>query len=188
MMDFGQAPNNETKVEPKTNFKKKKLPIKAGLVFLVLLILAGTYYYLQSNKNPLPADIKQQVDFKVIYPSSSNGSLDSSGYVYQPTEKTLNYNLINSGNKIVFTEQLAPNSVGSGNQVYYAALGIHPYAQFESKLGPVALTKFYKAGSLTSQGQSGILVAQGTLLIAHPDKNLTNDQWKRLFDSLKIAQ
>jgi hypothetical protein len=65
---------------------------------------------------------------------------------------------------------------------------IHPYAQFKSNLGQVALTKFWQSGNLKPEGQSAVLASNGTFLIAHSERNLTNTQWKGLFESLKITR
>jgi hypothetical protein len=67
-------------------------------------------------------------------------------------------------------------------------LGIHPYAQFKSNLGQVALTKFWQSGNLKPVGQSAVLAGSGTFLIAHSEKNLANNQWKELFNSIKITK
>jgi hypothetical protein len=57
-------------------------------------------------------------------------------------------------------------------------LGIHPYAQFKTKLGQVALTNSGNPEILKPVGQSAVLASGGTFLIAHSEKNLTNNQWK----------
>jgi hypothetical protein len=184
MMDFGHRTEPIHGHRPRA--KHKKL---ASIILLALILLgAGLLAYNQSsNKNPLPDNIKHQITYKVLYPTPKAGELSSS-YSYQAEQKTLSFLLKKFGSKISITEQPAPDSLGSGNQIYFQALGIHPYAQFVSKLGPVALTKFWESNTLDPKGQSGILVSKGTLLIAHPDKALTNDQWKQLFNSLKIAK
>src|SRR5206468_9340235 len=117
-----------------------------------------------------------------------SGQLGATGYQYQAGQKALTFSLNKGGTNIVFSEQPAPSSVGNGSQVYYQALGLHPYAQFASKLGPVALAKFYNPGTLSYLGQTAVMAAAGTLVTAHPDKDLTNAQWKGLFDSLKITK
>ena len=190
-MDFRPVAKLEAKIEPKKNSSAKPRPRKLRLRLILpatIIALAAGVYLFKPNASPIPPAVKSQFSFKAIYPTAKAGKLDASGYTYSQADKTLSFNIVPSGNKIVFTEQSAPNSVSSGSQVYYPALGLHPYAQFQSKLGPVALAKFYVSGNLTPKGQSALLVAQGTLVIAHPDKNLTNARWKDLFDNLKISQ
>jgi hypothetical protein len=150
--------------------------------------LAAGIYFRQSSKNPLPSDVKNHVKFKIIYPSSNSARIDKSSFVYQPKQGVLTYNVNFAGTNISYSEQAAPNTLGSDTQVYYPSLGIHPYAQFYSNLGQVALTKFWQSGNLKSVGQSAVIASHGTFLIAHSEKNLTNAQWKNLFQSLKITK
>lgn len=93
-----------------------------------------------------------------------------------------------AGTNLVVSQQPAPESLGLNDQPYYPAIGIHPYAQFKTSLGTVALTKFWQSATLTPTGQSAILASQGTMLVAHSENSLTNQQWKSLFDSLKITK
>ncbi len=171
----------------KVNFDiPKKLLIS---VAIVLIFAAGAFFLISrlSNKNPLPTSIKSGISYKVIYPSKT-AQIDISSYQYQPSDKTLTFKVNASGKAIIFTEQPAPATLGSGSQVYYPALGIHPYAQFQTDLGPVALTKFYQSGTLELAGQAAVLASGGTLLFANSKQSLSNDEWKNLFDSLKISK
>lgn len=158
------------------------------LTCLAALLLAVSLLEIWRNahQNPLPSDIKRQVSYGVVYPGKTS-EIDAGSYAYRSDASSLTFKVNKFDTKIVFTEQPAPASLG-GNQPYYPALGVHPYAQFNTKLGPVALVKFWQSGSLKPIGQTGFLSANGTLLIAHSDKQLANDQWKQLFDSLKISK
>lgn len=183
MMDFGAEPEHRS--DSRTGRKRLLLSL---LLITLIVALAATFYIKGRAADPLPADISKQLSFRSIYPTSQAGKITGPGYTYLASQKTLSFTVSTAGTSVVFTEQPAPSSVGSGSQVYYQALGLHPYAQFVSKLGPVALVKFYHTGTLTPAGQSGILAADGTLLTAHSEKNLTNEQWKDLFNSLKISK
>ncbi|MBX4197196.1 hypothetical protein KW801_01410 [Candidatus Saccharibacteria bacterium] len=191
MMDFGTKPE-PMRPEIKTGSKKRFKKFKLAILLPIIVVLGGlAFYWLyikDQNANPLPDSLKNQISYKVVYPTSKTGTVDKDSYQYQVDQKTLTYSFNSAETKIVFIEQPAPASLGTGNQVYFPAIGVHPYAQFQSKLGPVALTKFYQSGSLKSAGQSAILVAEGTMVIAHPNQDLTNTQWKVLFDGLKIAK
>jgi hypothetical protein len=164
---------------------------KAVIIAIAALVLAGTgtfFYIKQSSKTPLPSDIKEHVTFKVIYPSSHAARIDKNSFVYQAKQKVLTFNVNFASTKVAYSEQVAPDALGSDTQAYYPALGIHPYAQFKSNLGQVALTKFWQSSTLKPEGQSAVLASKGTFLIAHSDKNLTNAQWKELFQSVKITK
>lgn len=158
------------------------------LVLTPVIVLSGLVLYQLLNKpNPIPKNIQAQLSYKTIYPANTD-QITPNSYKYQVDQKNLVFDVEFSGNKIIFTEQPAPESLGSTTQAYYPVLGVHPYAQFQTGLGVVALTKFYHTGSLKPFGESGILASGGTLLIAHCEKHMTNEQWKALFESLKISR
>jgi uncharacterized protein YxeA len=169
------------------NLNISKKVVIVALVILIVATVGSILYLKQSNKNPLPPSIKSHVGYKIIYPSKT-GQIDSNSYSYLTDKKTLTFSVNKDGKKIVFTEQPAPEALGSDTQAYYPALGIHPYAQFKTSLGQVALTKFWQSGTLKPIGQSAILASNGTFVIAHSEKNLTNAEWKDLFESLKITR
>ncbi|HEX4774700.1 MAG TPA: hypothetical protein VH234_04235 [Candidatus Saccharimonadales bacterium] len=172
----------------RVEIKLSKKWVSAALILIVTIGATASILYVKAApKNPLPSNIKTQLAYQAIYPSKTS-QIDSTSYNYQVDRKTLSFNVKAYNNQIVFTEEPAPDNLGSDGQIYYPAIGIHPYAQFQTKLGPVALAKFWQSSSLTPIGQSGILASQGTLLIAHSDNNLTNAEWKTLFDSLKITR
>jgi len=160
----------------------------ATIVAVLVLIAAGIIFYLeQANRDPLPPNLKKQVTYKIAYPSKIS-QIDTGSYQYQADKQVLNFNVATDDSTVVFTEQPAPSALGSDTQAYYPALGIHPYAQFQTKLGLVVLTRFWQAGNFKPVGQSAILATHGTFLIAHSEKNLTNAEWKDLFESLKLAK
>jgi hypothetical protein len=156
------------------------IPKKVLAIALIVLIFTagGVFFYLkQNNKNPLPDDLKNHINFKVIYPSSHKAQIDKNSFVYQAKQKVLTFNVQFEGSNVSYSEQEAPAALGSETQAYYPALGIHPYAQFKSNLG-----------NLKPVGQSAVLAGSGTFLIAHSEKNLANNQWKELFNSIKITK
>lgn len=185
MMDFG--PRSEPE-EPNRGIPKVKKRIIfyfiGGLVIVFILSVILT----SNTGNPLPESIKSQISYKPVYPSSKTGTLDQKGYQYRSGQQTLSFSVNSNKNQISFSEQPAPDNLGAGDQVYFPAIGLHPYAQFQSKLGPVALVRFFQSGNLKPTGQSAVLVSHGTLVIAHSDKNMSNEQWKDLINSLKIAK
>ena len=168
------------------NIKISRKLLTVVSILLILMVVAATLYLKQNAKTPLPSDIKNHVSFKVIYPASDRTKVDTNSFVYQAKDKTLSFNVSYNGAKVIFAEQKAPDELGSDTQAYYPALGIHPYAQFKTDLGQVALTKFWQTGNFKPIGQSAVLASRGTFVIAHSDKDLTNQQWKSLFESVKV--
>ena len=174
------------KFDTKQQRQKKNI---TRIILIGLLFLAGTLIYITNlTANPVPQSIRSQVSFKFIIPISALVKIDSSSYSYDSDNKILSFIGTYQNNNIVFNEQTAPDTLGTDSQPYYQALGIHAYAQFKVALGTVVLTRFWQAGTLIPNGQSGLLLAKGTLLSIHTDKTLSNEQWKTLFNTTKIAQ
>jgi hypothetical protein len=178
-------------VKPLIEVKKRKLPhIKPVFLIipavLVMAVLGAFLVPKLTKSSPIPADIAKQVSYRVIYPSKTH-QIAPASFDYEPDQKTLSFIVNHNHKNVVFTEQPAPDTLAANGQVYYPALGLHPYAQFQTNLGPVALAKFWKSGSLDPVGQSGVLATNGVLLVAHTDKNMTNTEWKDLFNSLQLS-
>lgn len=181
---------NWNDMQLKTSPRSKKVYL-AIIAFIVLTTLSSYAIHNRATaKNPFPLAIRNQVTFKIIYPSpaQSAAQIDRTSYDYLAEQKVLTYKLNFSGLELIVSQQPAPISLGTDDQAYYPALGIHPYAQFKTKLGQVALTKFWESSTLKPNGQSGILLTKGTLVTVHTADTLTNEQWKSLFDTLKIAK
>jgi hypothetical protein len=169
----------------------RKVSTRAFITALVLLLLLGSAAFVvlkDNNAAPLPKDLKDKVDFRVVYPAASNAQIQQTSYVYHAQQRVLNFKVYYADTTVVFSQQPAPRNIGSDTQSYYPALGIHPYAQFGTDLGQVALTKFYQSGSLKPFSQTAVMVSKDTLLAASSEKTLTNEQWKKLFDELKITK
>jgi len=184
-MYFG--PETDEPVARRHKSRKKTLLI-ASVVAVAIAILFSLWLFLIHPDIPVPASIRQKAAFEIIYPSGKTARADSSSFNYQQSQQSLSFTVRAFDSDIIFTEQPAPENAGTGEGVYYPALGLHPYAQFQSKLGPVALARFYESKTLKPRGQSAVLISRGTLLIAHTDRNLSNNQWKQLFESLKITK
>ncbi len=163
------------------------------IVFLVVTAAALVLYILAaSSGSPIPKTVSQQANFKTVYPSDDKiVQGGKSGYQFQSEQKAIVFKVNYQGAMMSVTEQTAPPNLASDTGVYFSALGLHPVAQFDSKLGPVAILNFYKNKTLEPAGQSGLLVANKTMVIANPidaKTRLSNEQWKNFFDSLKQAK
>jgi hypothetical protein len=63
---------------------------------------------------------------------------------------------------------------------------LRPSASFSVPLGTVSLSNFVTSGDFQVIGVTGILKVKSTSLLARPDTPLTDDQWRSLFESLKV--
>ena len=167
-------------------------PSQKTIAILVLsLIAAGLalLFFQHHDISPIPPNIKKQLSFQAVYPASpASVAIDSNSYNYQAESQALTFKVQFQTVDIILTEQPLPDNFAAGSQIYYQSLGLHPYAQFQAKVGPAALLKFYKSGSLEAQGQTAIMTANKTLILAHPSKDLTNDDWKVFLNSLRLSR
>ncbi len=170
------------------------------IISATVLLLTGGWlsYNYWPRKSPLPAEVKRQLNFQVVSPTT--GKADPASFNYQPAAGALFFKLSYQGKGLVVTEQAVPLAANKGVEDYAKALNIKPTNQFNSKLGPAAVADVYaeqhpmvNAGAgpqpvvAVPLGQAGILVTSGTLVIVRPDngQKLTIDQWQKLFNSLK---
>ena len=162
---------------------KRLLQVGAGMIAVVLLVLL--WMALHPEVSPVPAAIKQEVNFPVIYPKGYN--IDPGGWQYIKDNKSLEFTAKKGGDSVVFNEQAVPLAYQNDAAAYNRFIGsLRPSATFDSPLGSVSLATFVTAADFQDVGQSGILNTHGTLLIAHPGSNFSDDQWRSLFNSLKV--
>src|SRR5437870_4220085 len=101
MMDFGP--------EPKKVRKNKKTLVLSCVILLLIVAIGLLFFFLTRNTDPLPKDIKSQISFKVIYPSSKSGQLSDTGYKYHADQNALTFSSDRGGINIDFSEQPAPS-------------------------------------------------------------------------------
>ncbi|MDB5178429.1 MAG: hypothetical protein JWN01_372 [Patescibacteria group bacterium] len=152
---------------------------------MVGLIVAGIIVILHP-RSPIPSSIKTQLTFPVFYPDPTTGyKIDPGSITYSARDKVLIFNVSSSGNRIVFSEQGTPgpfNDVAGYYDKFIEKLG--GYASFDSTNGKVSLAHPQELKG----GQSAIMNAKGTLLFAHPDKDLSDDNWHKLFNAMAMEK
>lgn len=123
--------------------------------------------------------------FSIIYPSDF--SIDASSWKYLPDQKSVQFKATKNGTGVVFTEEATPLAYQNDVASYNRFIGsLRPRANFDVPLGTVSISNFVTQGDYQVVGETGILNTNGTLLLAHPDKNVSDDDWRALFESLKI--
>ena len=172
---------------PKTSFFARRSVWAAGVTALILIALAGVYLVAHHNPSPVPADIRSQVSFKIFYPAGGY-VIDPTTWKYLPGTKTLNFVAKEGNSSVVFTEQETPLAFANDQAAYQRFIGgLKPSATFDSPQGSVSITGFVTAGDFQNVGRTAILNAQGTLVLAHPSGNFSDDQWRSLFQSLNVG-
>ena len=156
-----------------------------SLVTLIAILVVILRPVLFPATSPVPANIKSQLSFPVLYPK--NDTVNSSSWKYLSDEKDLTFTVKHGDFTVVFTEQEVPLAYQNDQAAYDRFIGtLRPSATFNTPLGSVSLASFVTAGDFQYEGKSAILKSHNTLLIAHPSRALSDDEWRSLFDSLKV--
>jgi hypothetical protein len=154
---------------------------KYALVAAAAACAVGIFLVLRPDPL-LPRPLSRQVTSTVFLPNSVDAVINRSSYKYNPSEKVLSLTAGFAGTTMTLSEQPTPDSFTDIPEVYQKVVAqMNNYESFESKDGTVHLTK---PSQLAGQ-QTAVLNAKGTLLFIKPSKNLSTDQWKLFFRSLK---
>jgi hypothetical protein len=164
----------------------KKVAIVTIVIVFMLTICAFLLKWQidKTSASPVPKSINSRLDFKVIYPHAFQIKTDS--WSYLESEKTLAFTVQDNKVDITFTQQKTPLAYQDDETAYNRFIGtLRPLANFKVPLGDVSIVSFVEQGSYNPVGRTGILNAQGTMLLVHPEKEISEDDWLRLFRSLK---
>lgn len=132
----------------------------------------------------LPKDIKKQVNFVVFYPTGSQAVIEKSSFKYDSSLKLLSFDTNFAGKQITFAEQGTPDSFVDDSNFYPKFIdSLNGYATFSSIQGQVDLTVPKEFNN-----QTGVMNAKGTLLFAKSSGNISEDNWKQLFNSFNYIK
>lgn len=149
--------------------------------------MAILLYARLSPSPPIPGDIQNKLEFKPYLTDTKKGlTVDKSSYKYDQGKKTLSY-IIHSyeyGNLIV-SEQPTPQQFIDIPDVYNKVIdGLNRYSVFQNQLGTVYLTR----PSDQKSGQTAVLNSSGVLMFVRSDKNLSDDQWRSIFNQINLEK
>ena len=164
------------------------LNIKYLLTTLILIvaILGGAILWLR-QAHPIPRYITSQINHIILYPDANSGvTVDTSSFKYDDANKLLSYSAKMGGTAITVSEQATPESFTDIPQAYDKFVsGLGEYGSFDSSLGKVYLTH---PKDLNGQ-QSAVMNTKGTLLFIHPTNgDLSDDQWRKIFNGLRVVK
>jgi hypothetical protein len=159
-----------------------------GLVFIGLVLVGfGGYKMWQKSKIIIPYAVKKQVSFVIYWPSKSAPvKNDKTTIKFDPTTKLLSYIAqTNDDIKLTISEQATPESFVDIPAAYDKFIeNLLQYSAFESPDGKVFLThpKELKGG------QTAVMNTKGTLLFMKPEKDVSDDTWRKIFNNLDIIK
>jgi hypothetical protein len=162
--------------------KKISLPV-IGLIFLALVVLA--IFMILRSSGVVPKEILKQLNYSVFYPQQSQLSqIQLNSFKYDKSIKVLFFTVIFDGRHITFAEQSSPDSFAADPNFYPSLVkSLGGYASFDTLYGRADLTRPKQIAS-----ETGVMNAKGTLLFAKSDGDLSEDNWKLLFNSLLYIQ
>ncbi|MBW4061803.1 hypothetical protein HJC99_04515 [Candidatus Saccharibacteria bacterium] len=144
-----------------------------GLIVIMGLLLAP--------KNPIPGPIKKQVTSTLLMPRGAGAVVDRQSVKYDSAQKLLTFNVAYAGTSIVVSQQPTPDQFVDIPAVYTKLIdSLVNYQSFDTSIGTVHLTQPKQLNGK----QAAVLNTMGTLMFAKPDKNLSDDQWRSLFNHM----
>lgn len=161
----------------------KRLWWIVSAVVVVGFVVIGVILF--APKYPFPPSIRSQVTSTVFVPTGQGIDVDRESAKFDAGIKLLTYNVQVTGTKIVVSEQPTPDSFVDIPQVYDKVIaGLDEYAKFESEHGTVHLTR---PKELKGK-QAAVLNAKGTLMFMKPERDLSADQWRQIFNGMKTTK
>lgn len=167
----------------------KKHVKRIGIVIVALVFAVATFvgvkWYLQSREL-IPSKIINQANFLVFAPSGSTAvSIEKSSIKLDSNPQLLSFVVFIDGTKVAITEQQEPESFTDAPEVYTQLLNkMREYQEFNSGFGTIALTLPVELNG----NQAAVVDSKGTLLFAQPSKGLSEDQWLKIFNNMKLVQ
>ncbi|HSX48417.1 MAG TPA: hypothetical protein VLF41_02865 [Candidatus Nanoarchaeia archaeon] len=160
-------------------FFKRFVPLLL-LVVVIAAVVEYAHVRQTTKQNIVPAQIKKQLAMPSLVPAEKFESyvLNQDSIKYDDKQKLLSYSLTSPDNSVTVTEQPYPDVL------IYEKLknGIGQYRDIDTQAGKVTLGRPKDGGGV----QVAVLnYHDQTLVFAKPQKDLTDDQWKQLFDSLE---
>lgn len=158
-----------------------------GLVGCIVAAAVWGYLAYQGGKSVLTSEITRSAAYSVYEPANSDDiwQIDAATVELSKDTSVLTYTLRTESNRIVLSQQASPQAFTDIPGYYPKLLDkLHQYDEVSTRLGTVTLTR----PDELKGGQSAVLnTSKGTLMFAHPDKDLSSGQWKEFFDSLALA-
>lgn len=152
-------------------------------VAILVFVVAYTTGMLPGSDPRSPANIRQSTDITLLVPSDTDITLSN----WRSNDEAVTYTAKVSGRSVVVTLQKVPLQYKDDAAAYERFVGsLKPFAVFKVPLGSVALINLVEESSFAPNGQSAVLNAEGTLLVARPEGGTMNqDDWTTLFESMR---
>jgi hypothetical protein len=170
----------------------RKLVI-GGTAIVLMLVLAGVggYWAVLGRNNDqiaIAESKRRQTAFNGVYPLNGKSlRYGDKDFHYYPDDKLLVLETrYQEGNtRIVLSEQLVADDIKTDDTVFKEFVdSMKQYGEFTSSLGKVFLTKPAAEGGK----QTAVLKTDQILVFIRADDDITDEQWRRVVESLRYSQ
>lgn len=151
------------------------------IIVVALVIIGGVtglIWHMRSSAG-LPKAISQQLDFEPrVLKADVNVKVATlmGSYKYDQSTKVLTFIVLVGNTKVVISEQSYPDILVYGKLVN----AFNIYSEIDTKTGKVSLGRPKDNGG----GQAAVVHANNLLIFGKPDKDLTDEEWKAVFNNL----
>jgi hypothetical protein len=175
---------------------RKNAPIiVVGVLVVIAASITAVLIFHPFNKLAvLPRQITDAANFNLYVPAQDSDGSDKStwGLIHESasfdkTSGVVSTSYKQAANKtiVVVTQQASPDVFSDVPQQYSRVLSsLNEYAELQTSFGAVALTHPKELNG----SQSAVANKAGTLLFAKPSADLSNDQWKQFFETMRIIR
>ena len=150
---------------------------------MVVLGVAYASGRLPGSNPRSPANIRQSATFSMLVPADKTIALRE----WRSSKEAVTYKATVNGQTVVVTLQPVPLQYRNDEAAYERFIGsLKPFAVFKVNIGRVALINLVEESSFAPNGQSAVVNAKGTLLIARPESGtMSQNDWATFFDTLQ---
>ena len=178
--------NSEASVEERviTLPKKRYSYLILSIIVVIITIIISGFFFWKAASQPVPRAIQRQVSYGIFYPTDrTRYPVNKKSFRYDNQTKVLSYSLRSGSTTIAINQQATPESFTDIPQAYDKLISsLQAYASIDTVNGKLALTM----PTEFKGAQSAVLNAKGTLLFARPSTNLSTDDWRQLFNNLRL--
>jgi hypothetical protein len=160
--------------------------LRRSIVAIVLLLAVVICVYAYTRgPSAVPSTIREQANFAIFYPNPTQQIYILPGsFKYDKSLAQVAFIARFAGQSVTFAEQSSPDSFAADPTFYSNFITkLGGYATFSSVDGTVSLTEPAQVNT-----QTAVMNTKGTLLFAKSSGNISENDWKLLFNSLSYTQ
>lgn len=180
-------------VDIKDKLLKKHTWAKAAIWMIVASVLitigAVGFWYTTRTPSPIPSEISSQLTFSPLVISKNTDNYSTTDYKFSTAEgkvQILSYLIHLKGSTVSISEYVQPTEFVEIPEYKDRFLTniIKQYATIQTANGTIYLGRAVKQ----NDKQLAVMIERGLLVFMSPDKEITEEQWRKLGDKLEIQK